>query len=261
MKRKNTLLAAIVLSAFFVIVCFAVRYEQNQEYEERLDYAKAVWETSVRVQPESLYCRQPGGDFADAEAGSKSSANTENLWVKYEPNLKDLEELSEIDKYLIEKLSKQSIRDSEGVTKEEFVTEIERWGSFYNAPFFSENAELLFDIAQEESYNEYFYPMLAMVQTNGGRYVNGEFNSCNLIERIEKEDDKETVKPSWRNFESDEECIREFFRILDGKPYESVTTLTEFTAIWAPNTEEHPCQAEQYAIKMWLSRERVKDFL
>lgn len=232
MKKKITS-ATIVLAALFVIVCFAVRYEQNprSEYEERLE----AHEEAIRESPISTPAEK---------------------------------ELSETEKHLIEKLSKKSIRESEGITKEEFVTEIERWGSFYNAPLFSENAELLFDIAQEEGYNEYFYPMLAMLESRGGRYLHEEFNSCNLTETIEKKDgtvitayDKETAKPIFRSFESDEECIREFFEILDGKPYESVTTLTEFTAIWAPNTEKYPHQAEQYAIKMWLAREVVKDVL
>lgn len=256
MKKKITS-ATIVLAALLAIVCFAVRYNCEQR---RNACEKAVWETPTST---DFYCIQPGKEF-DSDVSSKRS----NLWVEYEPDEEVSEELTEIEKGLIEKLSKISIRESEGVTKEEFVTEIERWGSFYNAPLFSENAELLFDIAQEKGYNEYVYPMLAMVESRGGRYLHGEFNSCNLTETIQKKDgteitayDKETAKPIFRSFESDEECIREFFEILDGKPYESVTTLTEFTAIWAPNTAKYPHQAEQYAIKMWLAREVVKDVL
>lgn len=257
MKKRLTS-ATIVLAALFAIVCFAVSYNHKQRPDA---YAKAVWESPIKTK---IYCIQLGKEF-----GSDVRTKIESLRAKCETTREALEELSEVEKWLIEEvLSKILIRESEGVTKEEFVTEIERWGSFYGAPLFSENAELLFDIAQEEGYNEYFYPMLAMVESNGGRYLQGEFNSCNLTERIDKKDgteitvyDKETGKPIFRSFKSDEECIREFFKILDGKPYESVTTLTEFTAIWAPNTEKYPHQAEQCALSMWQAREIVKDVL
>lgn len=250
MKKKITS-ATILFAILMVIVCFAVMYDLEQR---RYAY---VWESAIRVPTGGFsYCIQPGGEFS--EAGSDVSTKKGNLLVEYKPNQKVSEELTEIDKRLLEKLSKISIRESEGVTREQFITEIESWGAFYNAPLFSENVGVLFDVAQEEGYNEYFYPMLAMVETTGGKYQKGNFNTCNLTEKI---DGEETVKAIWKNFESDEECIREFFRILDGKPYESVTTLTEFTAIWAPDTEKYPYQAEQYAIAMWLARERAQDFL
>ncbi|MCI9000568.1 MAG: glucosaminidase domain-containing protein [Clostridia bacterium] len=182
-----------------------------------------------------------------------------------------IEPLSEEEQQLIDEVvSKISIRESV-ITKEEFVAKMEKLSAFYNdSPFFSENAELLFEIANEEGFNEYFFPAIAIQETVGGKFAKGDFNYWNAIGRKEEENAKKTVVYEdgerrekvfhWRNFESEEECIREFFATLkEHDIYDSATTLTEFASIWAPNTASHPHQAEHYAISLYEVMKRIED--
>ena len=112
--------------------------------------------------------------------------------------------------------------------------------------------------------------MIVSVETVGGQFMKGDFNSWNAIARNEegtpvktivyKDGERTEVIINWRNFESNEESIRAFFETLKGcKTYDSVTTLTEFTAKFAPNTEKYPHMAELYAINLYGAMKRIED--
>lgn len=177
----------------------------------------------------------------------------------------DAEKLSKEEKQLIDEVvSKIPIRESVvGLTKEEFVRKMERLDDVHNSSIFLKNAELFFEVANEEGYSEYFFPVIACQETVGGRFAKGDFNYWNALARNEEEantkkaivykDGEKTEKVfHWRNFESEEDCIREFFATVEEhRVYDSATTLTEFTSKWCPNTANHPHQAERYAIALY----------
>lgn len=252
MKKKATVAVGVIATLF--VICFAII--SFKSHEEATAKVEPIEMETISPKPNAgseHYAIKAGGPF-----GSEESINMENLWVDFEPE-EVSEKLSEEEQLLIDEVvSKIPIRQSvEGLTKEEFVRKMERLDDLYNSSIFSQNAEIFFDVAQEEGYNEYFFPANALIETSGGKFLHGDFNYCNMTQTVENEDGElmtvyKEGRPLFRNFESGEECIREFFvKVNKYKEYNSDTTLTGFTAIWAPNTALHPHQAEYYAISLY----------
>lgn len=251
MKKKATWAVGII--AVLCIICFAVMSNRSNKM--------VVEKVSPKPNVEGeYYAHKAGGTFEKPQAFAKAeeSSEPENLWVDYEPEAFS-EKLSEEEQQLIDEVvSKISIRESVvGLTKEEFVRKMERLDDVCNSSIFLENADNLFEMAKEEQCNAYLLPAIWWAETSGGKVVHGDFNYSNatktkLTEEGEKITlyDKDTKKPLFENFESGEDCIEAFFYRLDLN-YKSVTTLTEFTARYAPNTALYPCQAERYAIKLY----------
>lgn len=145
-----------------------------------------------------------------------------------------------------------AIQESVGVPKEEFVSKMEKLGEMYGSDVFQEQGETLFELAQDNGYNEYLLPAIMCIETLGGTRVKGDFNYWN----------------SWNgwvinftNFESPEESIETFFKILD--TYYEGDNLKEFGEKWAPEVEGYAVNVYKIMeqIKRLQSRSRHWDFL
>lgn len=266
--KKKLATATVGIIAVLCIICFAVMSNRSNKVtpEEVLSMEIERTEPKHKVADGEYYAHKTGGTFEKPQAFAKEekSSETENLWVDYEPE-EFSEKLSEEEQQLIDEVvSKIPIRQSVvGLTKEEFVRKMERLDDVCRSSFFQENAELLFEIAQEEGYSEYFFPAIAWQETVGEKFAKGDFNYWNALARngeeenvqkaiVYKDGEKTERVFHWRNFESEEECIREFYATVEEhKIYDSATTLTQFTSIWIPNTVEHPHQSERYAIILY----------
>lgn len=240
MKKKITS-ATIVLAALFAIVCFAVRYEQNQksEYEEWLDaYTKAVRETSVgEQQGGELYCLQYGGDFSNAEA----EAEALRAW------------------FLEEVASNISLTEAMGLTYEEFLTKMERLDETYNnSNYFSTNAEVMYEAAIEGGYRETLIPSIICLETAGATRMKGENNSWNAIERGNPFEPTETYE-EWRrgikfvDFDSSEDAISTLScglkeTLLTG------TTLKDFAETWDLSVD-----SAAYAIHIYQQMQKIEN--
>lgn len=247
MKKRVTAIIILGVAALCIIRFAVVNKQQESEYEKcRREYVNA----KIKEQEKSmnLYCIQPGGEFSVKD--SNASAKEESL----------SEQLSQEKQQLIDEvISKISIKQSVGLTKEEFVLKMEKLDEICgNNTIYLENADALFQMAQEEKCNEYLLPAICWLETVGGKCTHGDFNYYNASEVLTTEDgepvmafyDPDTKEPLWKNFESGEHCIQTFFEKFD-LYYGSDTTLTQFCAKFAPNTAMHPHQAEDYAIRLY----------
>lgn len=266
MKKKATWATAGII-AVLCIICFAISFRNSKEVPKVLPLELETVSPKPNAGGE-YYAHKAGGSFKKPEALKKQLEEIpepESLWVDYEPE-EVSDKLSEEEQMLIDEVvSKIPIRESVvGLTKEEFVRKMERLDDVCQSSIFLENAESLFEMAQEEQCNEYFLPAIWWIETCGGKFVHGDFNYSNVIKTKLTEEgeitlyDKDTKKPLWENFESGEDCIETFFYRLDLN-YKSATTLTEFTARWAPNTALHPHQAEYYAISLYENMLRISN--
>lgn len=246
MKKRITAIIILGVAALCIIRFAVVNKQQESEYEKCIT---AYVNAKIEEQEKSinLYCIQPGGEFLRED--SDASAKEESL----------LGELSQEEQQLIDEvISKISIKQSVGLTKEEFVSKMEKLDEICgNNTAFLENADALFQTAQEENCNEYLLPAIWRIETVGGKCTQGDFNYYNAAETITTEDgevimvyDKDTKRPLWKNFKSGEDCVQTFFERLD-LHYSSATTLTQFTAKFAPNTAIYPHQSEDYAIRLY----------
>ncbi len=232
MKKKITS-ATIVLAALFAIVCFAVRYEQNQksayeqnqksEYEEWLDaYAKAVWETSVEDQ---------------------TSEEPEALRAQF------LEEVA----------ANISLAESMGLTYEEFLTKMEKLDETYNnSSYFSTNAEAMYEAAIEGGYRETLIPSIICLETAGATRMRGENNSWNAIERRNPFEPTE-IYEEWRrgikfvDFDSSKDAIETLSHDLK-ETLLTGTTLKDFAKTWDTGVDP-----EVYAIHLHQQLQRMED--
>lgn len=232
MKKKITS-ATIVLAALLAIVCFAVRYEQNQkstyeqnrksEYEEWLDaYAKAVWETSVSDQ---------------------TSEEVEAIRTQF------LEEVA----------ANISLAEPMGLTYEEFLAKMERLDETYNnSNYFSTNAEVMFEAAIEGGYRETLIPSIICLETAGATRMRGENNSWNAIERRNPFEPTE-IYEEWRrgikfvDFDSSKDAIETLSHDLK-ETLLTGTTLKDFAKTWDTGVDP-----EVYAIHLHQQLQRMED--
>lgn len=244
MKKRITAIIILGVAALCIIRFAVVNKQQESEYEQYITaYVNAKIEEHEKKL--NLYCIQPGGEFAAED--SDANAKEESL----------SQQLSQEEQQLIDEvISKISIKQSVGITKEEFVSKMKKLDEICgNDTVYLENADSLFQIAQEENCNEYVLPAIWRIETVGGKYSHGDFNYYNATETATTEDgeiimvyDKDTKRPLWKNFNSGEDCIQTFF-----DHYGSATTLTQFSAIFAPNTAMYPHQAEDFAIRLYYA--------
>lgn len=247
MKKRVTAIIILGVAALCIIRFAVVNKQQESEYEKCItEYVNAKIEEQEKSM--NLYCIQPGGEFSVED--SNASAKEESL----------SEQLSQEEQQLIDEvISKILIKQSVGVTKEEFVSKMEKLDEICgNNTMYLENADALFQMAQEENYNEYLLPAICRLETVGGKCTHGDFNYYNAAEVLTTEDGElvrvlynaDTKEPLWKNYESGEDCIQAFFKKWN-LYCESDTTLTQFCAKFAPNTAMHPHQAEYYAIRLY----------
>lgn len=248
MKKRITAIIILGVAALCIIRFAVVNKKQEFEYEQHVtDYVNAKIEEYEKNM--NLYCVQLGGEFETED--SDANAKEESL----------SQQLSQEEQQLIDEvISKIPIKQSVGITKEEFVSKMKKLDEICgNDTVYLENADSLFQIAQEENCNEYVLPAIWWIETVGGKYTHGDFNYYNATETATTEDgeiimvyDKDTKKPLWKNFDSGENCIQTFFERLDSN-YKLDTTLTQFSAKFAPNTAMYPHQAEEFAIKLYYA--------
>ncbi len=248
MKKRITAIIILGVAALCIIRFAVVKEQQKSEYEQCImAYVNAKIEEQEKSM--NLYCIQHGGEFSAED--SNENAKEESL----------SQQLSQEEQQLVDEvISKIPIKQSVGLTKEQFVSKMEKLDKILgNGTVYLENADALFQIAQEENCNEYLLPAIWWIETVGGKCTQGDFNYYNATETITTEDgevimvyDKDTKKPIWKNFNSGEDCIQTFFESLDLN-YKSATTLTQFSAKFAPNTAMYPHQAEDFAIRLYYT--------
>ena len=140
-----------------------------------------------------------------------------------------------------------SIKSTTGVSEEEFKRKMEMLDEVYETYHFSKNAEQFYSEAQARGYDEYLAPAVAALETYEiDRSIERAKN--NLYSIIER---PTTFPYQARGYETEEECIEDFFNILD-LHYGDIT-IFRFAKKWTPYDQE------EYAIKLYEKMHEIED--
>lgn len=128
------------------------------------------------------------------------------------------------------------IKGTTGVSKEEFVRKMEKLDENYKTDCFSRNSEQLFTEAQQRGYNEYLGPALICIQTYESDLRHARNNLYNIFQ-------PSYGKVHMAEYDTEEECIENFFDILD--VHYGNFTIMKFVETWTPYEQE------EYAINLY----------
>ncbi len=203
MKKKISRGVVALLSATLLVICFAVAGRTQEKVAE----APLISKISETSEEEEL----------DGYGSQLSSMKCRNAILRGA-------------------LSKFSVRDSLGVTYEEFLSKMEKLDEMYTSEVFVLNAQAFYEEAIMGQWNEMLMPSIIVIETGGGKFLRGKYNLWNAIEREENPITHKS-KLVFRNFESYQKSIEALYRVLE-KPYYAGSSMSvaQFTDVWAPDT-------------------------
>lgn len=207
MKKRLTS-ATIVLAALLAIVCFAVMKEQSKKSSS---YAAVLGRIGLEI-------------------GDQFESNSIQVIQRKQ--------------FFKEVVANKEIRESAGISYEEFLSKMEKLDEKYDSEIFAENAEILFGATQKNGFTEYLIPTIFVIETFGGKRLKGEYNYWNAIERKEEHFE-------FRNFDSPEESIEALSDTLS-KYYYNGTTIEDFVNVWSPDYVE-------YGISIYVTMEMIEN--
>ncbi|MCI8482647.1 MAG: hypothetical protein HFJ27_06375 [Clostridia bacterium] len=210
MKKKISRGVVALLSATLLVICFAVAGRTQEKV------AEAPLISKISGTSEEL----------DGYGSQLSSMKCRNAIYRAAFNFYGVD---------YEEVSKTSIRETSGVTYEEFLSKMKKLDEIYSLEVFALNAQTFYELAIKGQWNEFLMPSIIAIETNG-KFLHGKYNLWNAIETKENliTSKKEHI---FRNFESYKESIEALYMVLE-KPYYAGSNMNVigFSDVWAPNT-------------------------